>query len=262
MGSEFIAQPLISGHRRRYLPRPPGTDEVVDASFSFAVAHPARSAHREGDSMANLDFPFLDGSARLAETLLPHLEPMHRLALRLTGSRMDAEELLAEVLHRLHVHRHRLRGIKDLRTWLFRVTYHQFVRQTALEPRPGPELCALRLQLKDYLHAALDRIAPRAARSPAPSLEEIDGLALPEIARRFQVSVPALKAALTEARAALRAELSATELLNARLPARRVGAARRIERPVLSRRRHRRRPWPGDDGSHLTPHDPPQKDRG
>lgn len=57
----------------------------------------------------------------------PHLERMYRLAYRLTGHREDAQDLVQDVLLKLHAQSNRLAEIGAVSTWLARVTYHQFI---------------------------------------------------------------------------------------------------------------------------------------
>jgi len=57
----------------------------------------------------------------------PHLEPLYRLAYRLTQHREDAQDLVQDVLLKLHPQTDKLAEIKSLAPWLNRVLYNQFV---------------------------------------------------------------------------------------------------------------------------------------
>ncbi len=57
----------------------------------------------------------------------PHLERMYRLAYRLTGHREDAQDLVQDVLLKLHAQTDRLAEVEAVATWLARVLYHQFI---------------------------------------------------------------------------------------------------------------------------------------
>ncbi len=57
----------------------------------------------------------------------PHLDRMYRLAYRLTGHREDAQDLVQDVLMKLHSQTARLAEVEAVATWLARVTYHQFI---------------------------------------------------------------------------------------------------------------------------------------
>ena len=57
----------------------------------------------------------------------PHMERMYRLAFRLTGNREDAQDLVQDVLLKLHGQRDRLAEVDAVATWLARVMYNQFI---------------------------------------------------------------------------------------------------------------------------------------
>lgn len=203
----------------------------------------------------------------------PHLPTLRRLALRLTTSLLDAEDLVQEVLEKLYVHRFRLAHVEDLRPWLFKVMYYHFldrsrktrrwtrvgftdaaddagiaasVRAWAVEDDghsmnalTGPELCAFRMQLKDFVGMALAELAPNQHR--AITSHDLESQSLHEIALAHGISVHTLKSALTQARAKLRKRLSQFEPISAQLSRRRAGIAGRPARAANAYRRMRRR---------------------
>ena len=57
----------------------------------------------------------------------PHMERLYRLAFRLTGNRDDAQDLVQDVLLKLHGQRDRLAEVDAVATWLARVMYNQFI---------------------------------------------------------------------------------------------------------------------------------------
>jgi RNA polymerase sigma-70 factor (ECF subfamily) len=57
----------------------------------------------------------------------PHLDRMYRLAFRLTGHREDAQDLVQDVLLKLHAQRDRLAEVEAVATWIGRVMYNQFI---------------------------------------------------------------------------------------------------------------------------------------
>ena len=57
----------------------------------------------------------------------PHLDRMYRLAYRLTGHREDAQDLVQDVLLKLHAQRDRLAEVEAVSTWIGRVMYNQFI---------------------------------------------------------------------------------------------------------------------------------------
>jgi len=189
---------------------------------------------------------------------------LRRLALRLTCNHHDAEDLVQDVLARLYVHRHRLPYVRELRPWLYRVTYHQFVglrrRDGAIRSRSapadaelvdardalqsvadelltGPEHCAFLLQLRDFTALLMEQLSPE--QRQAVALHELQGLSLPEIAARLGMSVNTLKSSLTRARSRLRSGLREYDPLSAHLSSRRQGRRRGALR--TSRSSHRRR---------------------
>ena len=52
---------------------------------------------------------------------------MYRLAYRLTGHREDAQDLVQDVLLKLHAQRDRLGEVEAVSTWIGRVMYNQFI---------------------------------------------------------------------------------------------------------------------------------------
>ena len=59
--------------------------------------------------------------------LRPHVEYLYRLAWRFTGNVADAEDLVQDLLLKLYPRAQGLAGIEQLRPWLARVLYHQYV---------------------------------------------------------------------------------------------------------------------------------------
>ena len=57
----------------------------------------------------------------------PHLDRMYRLAYRFTGHREDAQDLVQDVLLKLHAQRDRLAEVEAVSTWIGRVMYNQFI---------------------------------------------------------------------------------------------------------------------------------------
>lgn len=182
---------------------------------------------------------------RWMDQVEPHLPLLNRIALRLTGRRADAEDLMQGLLLKLHMHRHRLASVEELRPWLVRTLYHHFVDQyrrhkgsvehgaesydEATEGQPceettsgmtGPESCADHLQLRDYLCTAMESLS--VVQREVIAGHDLAGCSLPELAQRLQMSVHTLKSALTRARDRLRSQLSHYEPVPARLNRRRL----------------------------------------
>lgn len=67
------------------------------------------------------------GRTSFSALIRPHLEPMYRLAYRLTGHREDAQDLVQDVLLKLHDKAEQLAEVEAVASWLKRVVYNQYV---------------------------------------------------------------------------------------------------------------------------------------
>ena len=181
------------------------------------------------------------------ETLLrPHLDALYRLAYRLTGNPADAEDLVQDVLTKLYPQRAVLASIEQLRPWLARVLYRQFVdngrrhartpfasvQQTREceqrvsedplaglpDPAPGPEEMAARQAGRVCLQHALDSLG--AEHRLVLMLHDVEGYTLSELETMLEIPLGTLKSRLHRARRQLRDRLEAE-----REP---FGAARRV----------------------------------
>ncbi|MYL28035.1 sigma-70 family RNA polymerase sigma factor [Halomonas sp. 22501_18_FS] len=71
---------------------------------------------------------FSRSQARTFDQLVkPHLRGLYRFAHRLTGNPADAEDLVQDVMLKLYPRTRELEAVQDLRPWLNRVLYRQFV---------------------------------------------------------------------------------------------------------------------------------------
>ncbi|XOZ33229.1 RNA polymerase sigma factor [Halomonadaceae bacterium KBTZ08] len=71
---------------------------------------------------------FSRSQARIFDELVrPHMRSLYRLAHRLTGNPADAEDLVQDVMVKLYPRTQELQSVDDLRPWLNRVLYRQFV---------------------------------------------------------------------------------------------------------------------------------------
>jgi RNA polymerase sigma-70 factor (ECF subfamily) len=181
------------------------------------------------------------------ETLLrPHLDALYRLAYRFTGNPADAEDLVQDVLTKLYPRRAVLASVEQLRPWLARVLYRQFLdnsrrhartpfaslQQTpegerldpedslaALpDPAPGPEEMAVRHTGHVRLQHALDALG--ADHRLVLMLHDVEGYTLNELETMLETPLGTLKSRLHRARRQLRERLEA-----GREP---FGAARRV----------------------------------
>src|SRR5262245_34666968 len=70
---------------------------------------------------------FSDRSQQFDRLVRPHVPALYRFAYRLARDRADAEDLVQEVLTKLYVRTGEMTAVRDLKPWLLRVIYHQFV---------------------------------------------------------------------------------------------------------------------------------------
>jgi RNA polymerase sigma-70 factor (ECF subfamily) len=83
-------------------------------------------------------FPFKPSKVRRFEALVqPHLGAMYRFAYRLAGQQQDAEDLVQDVVVKLYPRLDELESVDQLRPWLNRVLYRQFIDQVRRKNRQG-----------------------------------------------------------------------------------------------------------------------------
>lgn len=173
------------------------------------------------------------GGTAFERALRPQLPALYRLSFRLTGNETDAEDLLQELLLRLHDREVDVAGLDRPATWLSRVLYRLYVdeyRRTRLRPDPaadhrhgnpgdeddpvtsaeaGPELdpetLAERAHDANRLQRALDAL-PEDQRAVVV-LHDVEGYRLTEISELVGTPVGTLKSRLHRARRQLRALL-------------------------------------------------------
>lgn len=164
------------------------------------------------------------------DLLRPHVEFLYRLAWRFTGNAPDAEDLVQEVLLKLFPRTRELSAVEQLRPWLARVLYRQyvdFVRQRGRSPmtgqateaegdddpldgfaaaEDGPEEQAERSQLHERILRALDRLNPE--QRAVITLHDVEGYSLVELEPILDTPLGTLKSRLHRARQQLRALLA------------------------------------------------------
>jgi len=166
-----------------------------------------------------------DGFSKEFATLIePHHQRLFRLAFRLCGSRADAEDLLQDVLIKLYQRRQELSSIKDLKPWLGRVLYNQFVdngrrnqrRQLILvgnanpdtdsaataDPQTEPVTATTSAETASRLQRALARVSED--HRILLLMHDAEGYTLPEIESLTGTPIGTLKSRLSRARARLR----------------------------------------------------------
>jgi RNA polymerase sigma-70 factor (ECF subfamily) len=158
--------------------------------------------------------------------LRPHVEYLYRLAWRFTGSVVDAEDLVQEVLLKLFPRTRELAAIEQLRPWLARVLYRQYVdlvrqrtRSPIIQPateteedgdpldafaaiEDGPEERAERSRLDERILHALSRLNPE--QRAVIILHDIEGYSLVDLETMLDAPLGTLKSRLHRARQRLR----------------------------------------------------------
>lgn len=167
--------------------------------------------------------PIEPGSTSFERVLRPHQDALRRLALRLTGSPDDADDLMQDLFAHLYPRAGTVTSLDRPRPWLMRVLYRLFVDRWRhrradpafadddnLEDYPGdaldtPDAVFERQLTAARLQAGLDAL-------PAPQrdlllLHDVEGYTLPEVAEVLEVPLGTLKSRLHRGRAGLRAIL-------------------------------------------------------
>ena len=158
---------------------------------------------------------------------------VYRLALRITSSHQDAEEVTQDALWTAGRKVHTFKGESAFGSWLYRITANAAymklrsrratAREIALddvlpsldgghfEPlddwSPKVDEQALQDELREVLERAIDRLPPD--YRTALVLHDIEGLSNPDIAEALGISLPAVKSRIHRSRLFLRKELSA-----------------------------------------------------
>lgn len=168
-------------------------------------------------------------ASKFEDLLRPHVAFLYRLAWRFTGSAADAEDLVQDVLLKLYPRSAELAGIEQLRPWLARVLYRQYVddlRRRARSPvsaladggegegdpldavaavEIGPDGHAERGEWRDRILAALGQLNPE--QRAVVAMHDVEGYSLEELEPILQVPLGTLKSRLHRARRRLRALL-------------------------------------------------------
>lgn len=169
-------------------------------------------------------------ASKFEDLLRPHVEHLYRLAWRFTGSAPDAEDLVQDVLLKLYPRTEELADIEQLRPWLVRVLYHQYVdlvRQKARSPiadpaprseddgdpldgllavQDGPEEHAERGERHEHILRALAQLNPD--QRAVVTMHDIEGYSLEELETILETPLGTLKSRLHRARDRLRVLLT------------------------------------------------------
>ena len=173
--------------------------------------------------------PFRPSAQKRFQNLVqPHLQAMHAFAYRLSGSSQDAEDLVQDVVVKLYPRLDELESVEQLRPWLNRVLYRQFIdslrkknRQadrpvsdlmeadaqsdwldTLESDRQSPELELSQARLGPALDKALAQLS--ADQRTLLLLHDVDGWRQEDVAEVLGVPIGTVKSRLHRSRAALR----------------------------------------------------------
>lgn len=172
-----------------------------------------------------------DSTARTFEVLVhPHVSALYQTAFKLTGSRVDAEDIVQDTLVKLYPKTHDLKQVKELRPWLITVVYHQFIDHCRRQqrnpvslvnrmesaqfdpveglhcPYPGPDRQAGAMQQSELVLNALNELE-RDTRALVV-MHLMEGFTLEELTGVFNVPLGTLKSRMHRARSRLKKQLS------------------------------------------------------
>ena len=177
-----------------------------------------------------------DGTA-FAELVARHQRQLYRLALRMTGSEADAQEVLQEAFLNAYQKLPNFRGEAQFSSWLYRIAANSALMRLRRKRRAPDALTDQPLELQgprfsaegyldppprsDWSQRADEKMMDRElgtaidqAVNGLPDdyrtvflLKDVDGLSNEEIADALELTVPAVKSRLHRARLALREKL-------------------------------------------------------
>ena len=177
-----------------------------------------------------------DGAA-FAELVSRHQRQLYRLALRMTGSEADAQEVLQEAFLNAYQKLPNFRGEAQFSSWLYRIAANSALMRLRRKRRAPDALTDQPLELQgprfsaegyldppprsDWSQRADEKMMDRElgtaidqAVNGLPDdyrtvflLKDVDGLSNEEIADALELTVPAVKSRLHRARLALREKL-------------------------------------------------------
>ncbi len=158
------------------------------------------------------------------QVVAEYADRLYSIALRITASPPDAEDVVQEAFVSAYRHLGQYRGEAEPRTWLYRITVNAALRR--LRDRPPHEYLdelpetaeppqdwvgrtrdpAVAAELRDQLETALHDLGPDLRA--AVILRDVEGLSAREAAQVLEISEAALKSRLHRARVLLRQALA------------------------------------------------------
>ena len=156
----------------------------------------------------------------------PHVDHLYRLAFRFCNDKDNAEDLVQDVLIKLYSGKTSLLEIEELRPWLARVLYNQFVdskRRSARSPvqsiedipeqdepsasaNTRPDQALERRQKLEILQQAFNRLSEE--HRIVTTLHDVEGYSLKDMQAILDLPMGTLKSRLHRARAHLKELLS------------------------------------------------------
>jgi RNA polymerase sigma-70 factor (ECF subfamily) len=163
---------------------------------------------------------------RLAGEALAHVAPLYATAVRLTGSRTEAEDLVQDTLLKAHRFADRFQAGTNLKAWLFAILHNTFrndrrgerrnpvradseVVERAADVRsgpPSPEERLLRASFSPALQEALAGLPP--AYREAVWLRDVEDFTYAEIADMLDVPTGTVMSRISRGRRLLHARLT------------------------------------------------------
>ncbi|MDH5407967.1 MAG: RNA polymerase sigma factor [Gammaproteobacteria bacterium] len=174
-------------------------------------------------------FPHRAGTS-FEQLLQPHVQHLYQLAYRFCQNQDDAEDLVQDVLIKLYPRYKELQTIQNLRPWLAKVLYRQFVDQYRQKERSPlnlvsdyqslletqadkseiePENAAETTQLQHQLQQVLATL--NSDQHAVVILHDVEGFTLSELEIILDTPIGTLKSRLNRARGQLRKLLQETE---------------------------------------------------
>ena len=158
-------------------------------------------------------------SKRFDAFVRPHALALYKFAYRLLRNRADAEDLVQDVLLKLYPRTNEMAQVRDLKPWLLRVVYHQFIdtlrkrRRSVttvaqinelelVDPVQDPERQLDLAQSSERVRGAISRL--NHDQQLLVALHLIDGYTLEEVAQVLDVPLGTLKSRLHRTRAELK----------------------------------------------------------
>ena len=190
--------------------------------------------------------PAMDAAARRAfeETVLPQLDRVFGMALRLTRSRAEAEDLTQDVMIRAYRFWSSFKPGTSVRSWLFTIVRNTFITRYhttnrdragsaalavhhesadddgACGPAPArslsPEVALAQLDMRQRIDAALQHLPPDYRMAVA--LADIEGLSYKEIAEAMECPIGTVMSRIYRGRRQLHALLYPTAVEHGLVP--------------------------------------------